>query len=473
MDATTFGLDANRRSTVDLPLPAAIAGAIHNRPREKSRQPFEPIVGRLVKEGAQGITQWITLPNGRVAGRVFRSQESDEIQKQEQLVAAEVLKNEKVEIRVLSLSQPTIFIGVPCLGLSGVAMTVHFQIGATDNRTEFIRQRQTEVELAAAQLGVLWLKESIGNHESKTTSASSPSENSISPPATNSKNSWGEIRQALNKLLAESLRQRQASWKTYMAGLAGLIVFLLLPWPHVVKCQVQCEPSTRRFIVAPFESTLLKTHVEVGQLVEADQVLAELDGSNLRSQIASLQAKLSQANQRRDAALANRDASKSEFERLETKHLQEEIDLLQNRERSLQVRSPISGIVVSGDLRKAVGATLTVGQTLFEIGPLNELVAEIAVPEDEIAYVKLALNTRVSLNAIPGQWHASKIERIHPRNEIRDFNSVFIAEANILNGDETVRPGMTGVARIQAGWQTLGWIIFHKPWNALRQTIGW
>jgi multidrug efflux pump subunit AcrA (membrane-fusion protein) len=297
--------------------------------------------------------------------------------------------------------------------------------------------------------------------------------NPIPKPVASSLNSWAEIRRAFAKLLTESYRQHRKNWKSYSAILGGLMAVLLLPWPHVVKCQVQCEPSERRFVVAPFEATLLKTHVEVGQLVEAGQVLAELDGSNLRSQIASLQARLSQANQRRDAALASRDASKSEFERLETNHLQEEIELLQNRERCLQVRAPISGVVVSGDLRQAVGATLTVGQSLFEIGPLDELIAEIAVPEDEIAYVKSELNARVSLDAVPGQWHTSKIERIHPRNEIREFNSVYIAEATIANQEKTVRPGMNGVARIQAGWQPLGWIVFRKPWNALRQTSGW
>jgi hypothetical protein len=94
---------------------------------------------------------------------------------------------------------------------------------------------------------------------------------------------------------------------------------------------------------------------------------------------------------------------------------------------------------------------MTVGQTLFEIGPLDELIAEIAIPEDQIAYVQSDLNTRVSLDALPGQWHTSKIERIHPRNEIREFESVFIAEAPIANQGKTVRPGMNGVARIHAG----------------------
>jgi biotin carboxyl carrier protein len=475
MDAQAIGLDAYRPSTVEGPLPPSNT----SRPGVRSGTTSPPrielsalrIIDRLVEFGAQGVTQWIILPDGRVAGRVFRAQATDELRRQEQLVAGDVLRNQKIETRILSLSPPSMIVGSPCWGLPEIALTVNFPIMATDNREEFIHQRQAVVEMAVTQLGLLWLKDS-----SATNQAASPSTASNSPiptPVASSLNSWAEIRRAFTKLLTESFRKHRANWKSYFVVLAGLMAVLLLPWPHVVKCQVQCEPLERRFVVAPFEATLLKTHVEVGQLVEAGQVLAELDGSNLRSQIASLQAKLSQANQRRDAALANRDASKSEFERLETNHLQEEIELLQNRERCLQIRAPISGVVVSGDLRKAVGATLTVGQSLFEIGPLDELIAEIAIPEDEIAYVKSELNARVSLDAVPGHWHTSKIERIHPRNEIREFNSVFIAEALIANQEKTVRPGMNGVARIQAGWQPLGWIVFRKPWNALRQTIGW
>ena len=52
---------------------------------------------------------------------------------------------------------------------------------------------------------------------------------------------------------------------------------------------------------------------------------------------------------------------------LEMKRLDMKRQLLAERQQHLQIRSPISGTVVSGDIEKSEGAPLAIGQNLFEI----------------------------------------------------------------------------------------------------------
>ena len=55
--------------------------------------------------------------------------------------------------------------------------------------------------------------------------------------------------------------------------------------------------------------------------------------------------------------------------------------LLQDRSRNLIIKSPVDGLVISGDLKRAEGVRLTVGQTLFEVAPLDEMIpADTALP---------------------------------------------------------------------------------------------
>lgn len=149
-----------------------------------------------------------------------------------------------------------------------------------------------------------------------------------------------------------------------------------------------------------------------------------------------------QAEQRELAALSTGDHSKSEFERLEVEHLRREVELLENRKSNLEIRSPIDGVVVTGDLERAEGAPLAVGDSLFEIASLETLIAEVAVPERDISFVTAQMPVTIIVDAIPGSRFHATVEKVHLRNEIRDYDSVFIAEAKLPNDTGQLRPGM-------------------------------
>jgi RND family efflux transporter MFP subunit len=278
------------------------------------------------------------------------------------------------------------------------------------------------------------------------------------------------------------LGKLHAAWKTRIGKLRSRLVIativlagsvLLFPTPFKVKCDVTVEPVIRRYVAAPFAGTLDKTFVEPGSIVTKDQVLAVMDERELRLELAGLEAELGASKKKRLAALATREAATSQLAALEAAQLETKIEAINNRLQHLSIQCPMDGVVVSGDLRRTEGAPLSIGQTLFEIAPLDQMIAEIAVPQDEVGHVRNGMSVDLRFDAFPGQSWQGKLMKVHPRAELRGQSTVFIAEVQLENSDNRLSPGMSGRAKIESNKRSVGWILFHRSANALAQRIGW
>lgn len=262
--------------------------------------------------------------------------------------------------------------------------------------------------------------------------------------------------------------------KTRRVMFAACLLFtalMFVSWPYQVNCVCQLEPITQRFVVAPFAGSLETMLVEPGDLVHQGDVLARMDPRELKWKRASLISDQNQAIKRRDSAQAARDFTTQQLSRLEAERLGLEIELLDHRINNLEIKSPVDGIVVAGTLNWAEGAPLEIGEALFEIAPLDQMVVEVAVPDSEINHVREAQSVHIRLEALPDSDLTLQLERIHPRAELRDDANIFVAEAVVDNNQGLLRPGMKGRASIQTVPQPVYWILFHKPWNLIRKYL--
>lgn len=279
---------------------------------------------------------------------------------------------------------------------------------------------------------------------------------------------WARLTEQLRSRFCDSSKRRMYAWTV-----AGFLALMAVPLPHKIHCSCVLEPVTRRYVAAPFEATLVQTLVEPGDVVTQGQPLVELDGREILWQIASLEAAYEKAQKSRDSALAERRTSESQLARLEMEQLEHQLALLRDRQEHLTIHAPFDGVVISGDLQRVEGAPVTTGQTLMEIAPLDNVLVEVAVPEQSVTYAQEEAVTSVTLEAFPGQHWTGTIQNIHPRAEIRGAEQVFVAELELANRQAALRPGMQGQARVSAGWVPTGWILFHQPYVALTQWLGW
>ena len=223
----------------------------------------------------------------------------------------------------------------------------------------------------------------------------------------------------------------------------------------------------------PYEGRLDESFVEPGDLVDAGQLLARMDSREIEWKLSGLMADHDRARKQRDASLAERDTATSQMSRLEMERLALEIRLLEQQAENLEIKSPIRGIVVSGDPQKLQGARLPMGETIVEIAPLDKMVVEVHIPDHDIRHVAPGDSTTVKFEGLPGESYSAVLDRVHPRAEQRDGKNVFVGNVKLSNVDHNLRPGMNGRASIQTARHCLAWNLFHRAWDGLRMWLLW
>ncbi|MEY3220330.1 MAG: hypothetical protein RIT27_1687 [Pseudomonadota bacterium] len=251
----------------------------------------------------------------------------------------------------------------------------------------------------------------------------------------------------------------------------SFILVMLIPVPHRVAGSVILEPTIRRFVNAPFDGILKQTFHLSGDQVKNGDLLAELDGKEIEWQLSGLKAEKSRAQKQKDVSAASRDTSSVQIAQLEIERIDAQIELLEHRMAHLQIKSPLNGIVILGDLKRAEGSPINKGQVLFEIAPLDNMLIQMAITVDDMRYVETKMPLNIILDAYPNEMFEQTISKIQPRATTRDSQQVFILEAKIDNTDGQLRPGLKGRGRVYVGEEMLGWVLFHKAWEHLFKWI--
>ncbi len=273
----------------------------------------------------------------------------------------------------------------------------------------------------------------------------------------------------------QTFRSAMSTSRLQMAGLAVIAIatLLMVPMNYRVSCSAELQPVERRYVAAPFAGPLEECLVEPGDVVTKDQLLARMDGREIRWELAEVQASLNKATKEKNTHVSNRDFGNAAVLSHEIQRLEQRSQLLSHRNESLDIRSPSDGIVVSGDHREAEGVPLETGQTLFEIAPLDKMVVELRIPEEDVRHVQVGMTVHVQLDAVPENSIEAVVRIVHPRAELHDGENVFIAEADVENAAGLFRPGMRGSGQVLTERRPLGWNLFHKPVAWMLGWLGW
>ncbi|MEM7476774.1 MAG: efflux RND transporter periplasmic adaptor subunit [Planctomycetota bacterium] len=261
------------------------------------------------------------------------------------------------------------------------------------------------------------------------------------------------------------------------ATLAKVIAFLILcsliPTPYQVSSDCELRPTTRRFVCAPFASRLEKCFVAPGDTVAAGQSLGILDDSEIQLEYAENKAELSRAQKEHDGFLATHQTGEARLAQLEAEKITARNKLLLHQIDNLDLVSPVDGVVVAGDLEDAIGMPLSMGDSMFEIAPLDTFIVEVQIPEDDIRYIELGMGIHVRFAAIPFQSFRGTITRLHPESVIDEDENVFVAMSTLEKGAEQFRPGMKGTGTISTAWRPVAWNFLHKPCARCLRWLGW
>lgn len=253
-------------------------------------------------------------------------------------------------------------------------------------------------------------------------------------------------------------------------GLAAFLVFAKGEYNAEASFVLQAENP--RIVAAPFEGFLEEVNVRPGDRVVADEtVLAKLDVTDMRLRLLEAQKEL--LDYRTQVRAARRDGKQGEVQIAEAKaeQIAARIDLLNYRLSQADLIAPISGYVTQGELHRKVGSPLKTGDLLFEIAPIDDLRAELKVPEDMIIDVQVGSTGQLAAVGRPDRKLPFVVEDIYPMAEVVEGKNVFKVRVKLQQRPTWLKPGMEGLAKIHLGEKPYGWLWTRDLVNWVRMKL--
>lgn len=257
---------------------------------------------------------------------------------------------------------------------------------------------------------------------------------------------WDATIQQLRRLLGPGYLGRKLAALLVLAAVATLSLWT--ETYHVVA-NAQLEPLERRAIVSAYDGYVQSAKARAGDVVKAGDELAALEDRELNLERLRWVTEKQQHQYEYDRALAARDLANINVVKAQIEQADAQIALIDEQITRTVLTSPFDGLVVKGDLTQRIGASVSRGETLFELSPLSRYRVVADVGERDIARLEPGQKGDVVFAALPDQPIAIVIDRITPVATEEQDGTGFRVEASLSGDVSRLRPGMTGVARVE------------------------
>lgn len=270
-----------------------------------------------------------------------------------------------------------------------------------------------------------------------------------------------------------------------IALVALLSLLVIVPYDFELRGDGQLLPIKRQNVFAKVDGVVTDLKVEHGSLVDENALLAVLRNNDLDVRIKGVWGERRATEQQLlalDRMVKGEELDKvqkaqtfAEIPPLREKlaSLDHQLEILNQEQQDLQIRSPITGVITSWDLRKKLDRRpVKLGQVLMEVAdPKGGYELEILMPEDRIGHIEeAAKNTSAPLRVTyflatdPGRELAGEVLEIEKAAEVRgeEGNTIKI-RVKIRQEDVPPhsRPGAGVTAKVDCGRRPIGYVWFH------------
>lgn len=260
-------------------------------------------------------------------------------------------------------------------------------------------------------------------------------------------------------------------WKLAGVLAIGLFLFLaLFKIEYRISAPATLEPRERRTIAAPFEGIIaeLGPGIEPGRAVKAGDTIAVMDTRELLLQRESAFAKIHQAEKQIAAARRDTKVSDAQLAQAALDKAIAELALIENRLRLSRLTAPIDGTIIAGDLKDKIGTSVKAGDDLFQVAPLDNLLAVARVDERDIGLIQTGGLGRLATKANPADPFDLTIETIIPSAVAHEGRNQFEVRAALAQPAPWMRPGMEAVVNLNTGKRSLLAIGTRRVIDAVR-----
>ena len=265
-----------------------------------------------------------------------------------------------------------------------------------------------------------------------------------------------------------------------LAKLVGLLACALVFFSVTVKLPYRVEATfilrseDVRQVSAPFDGYIDTVQVKIGQQIEQGDGLLLLDTSDLLLEESAALANQIRFLREGEKARALNKLIEMKIAQARSDQAQAQLELIRHRLSQAQVRAPITGIIVEGDLEELRGAPVSKGDILFKAARHENLFVELKVDEQDIHELSEGQSGNIAFVSRPQLKYPFRIIQIDPVALPGDAGNFFVARGENLNRSaDWWRPGMSGIAKIDVGSRRIIWIITHRTIDFFQMLMWW
>ena len=273
-----------------------------------------------------------------------------------------------------------------------------------------------------------------------------------------------------------------------------LVLGLVIPTDFDMRAKGTLQPVTKFDVHAPMPGEVKEILKDNGQMVEKGEPLVKLRNPDLEIRLQQVEGEVNAALEK---ALAFQQQLISPSQKLngteKTKlegdlatirgqlvYLEKQLDLLQERQEQLVIRSPIAGKVISWDVRKTLqNRPVETGQVLMTVAASDTAYeVELYMPERRMKHLAHArenvkraspgddLKVAYILMTDPGVYHYGTLSSVHGAAEASEEHGNMV-RLHVRPDDEikNPRPGATLTADVHCGKAPLLWNWLHEAWE--------
>jgi RND family efflux transporter MFP subunit len=259
------------------------------------------------------------------------------------------------------------------------------------------------------------------------------------------------------------------------AAVLGLILMVAVHQTLTVAANASVEGSTQRVIAASFDGFIAAANASEGDLVTQGQVVIRLDDRDLVLERLRLTTVKQQEQLELDSAIAARDRSQTGIREARIQQADSQILLIDNQLERSQLRAPFDGLVISGDMSRSIGASVSRGEPLMSIAPIADFRIVLKVDERQIANVVPGQSAVLRLTALPDRAYALRIRSVLQIADYGEGRTTFRVVAGLDDPAPELLHGMQGSARIEIEKRPM-YVIWFKPvtdWLRMAIWMNW
>ena len=255
-----------------------------------------------------------------------------------------------------------------------------------------------------------------------------------------------------------------------MASGAALILLAVPVWKESVKGKFVLEPENEAVVRARVPGTLSRIFVREGEIVSQGSRLATLENVSVQSRLNAAQANLMLASaQAKEAEMNYRGYGDA---RMEQERSVKELGQISEMNAALELKAPITGTVMTPRVQDLSGAYRKAGSDLLEIADLSHMRARIYISEYDMYKIRTGQLAKLQLDGAV-QRSRGQVSLVSARptettrmaageNEtesdtVRPHRYYFV-DILVKNPEGSLKPGMSGVARVYGRRRSLGWM---------------